>query len=85
MTTALRDDMLEEQATELLMRFRLPSAHSPRRSAAQVVRIEPVAPDRWIAYLGDYQKARVFATKNLALIYARRLATAPRDSVLAAC
>lgn len=45
-----------------------------------VVRVEAAVtvPDRWIAYLDGYRKARVFPTKDLALVYARRLAQQAR-------
>jgi hypothetical protein len=50
----------------------LPETRSPRGSV-HVVRVEPMPPHGWVAYLDGHQKLQTFTMKSLALVYARRL------------
>ena len=78
-----RQSPFEEWTRDIPMHNQIPA---PRGSAAPVVRVEPIVPGRWIVYVDDFRKARVFAIKNLALVYARRLAVAnPASVALATC
>lgn len=66
------------------MRKKPNSAINPRDKAATVnlFRVESAEPYGWIVYLDGFEKTHFFASRSLALMYAREWAKANAPSVI---
>ena len=82
--TLSRRDPLGERKRDITIKDATLPPSPPRRGTAHVVRVEPIVPRRWVAYLEGHRKVRVFAVKSLALVYARHLASARAECVMPA-